>query len=175
MNIYWVDKTLLPSSLPSKQPQFAGAWTLQGVESVSQGCWPMLTPLLPTVVSSWLDFLWVVDHSWYTQETVECEKLSSVAVLDTLKPVGLAPYLVQRHFNLLSSPSMVHTHTIIVLIASRLKNLSWVAQHSKALHLSSRGVNAVPGSNLGCITSGRDWESHRTAHNWPYIVRVWPA
>uniref|UniRef100_A0A4W5MK21 Fibronectin type-III domain-containing protein n=1 Tax=Hucho hucho TaxID=62062 RepID=A0A4W5MK21_9TELE len=26
-------------------------WTLQGVESVPQGCWPMLTPMLPTVVS----------------------------------------------------------------------------------------------------------------------------
>uniref|UniRef100_A0A8C7DTI1 Ig-like domain-containing protein n=1 Tax=Oncorhynchus kisutch TaxID=8019 RepID=A0A8C7DTI1_ONCKI len=34
-----------------------------GVESIPQGCWPMLTPMLPTVVSSWLDVLWVVDHS----------------------------------------------------------------------------------------------------------------
>uniref|UniRef100_A0A4W5MLI1 Fibronectin type-III domain-containing protein n=1 Tax=Hucho hucho TaxID=62062 RepID=A0A4W5MLI1_9TELE len=33
-------------------------WTLQGVESVPQGCWPMLTPMLPTVVSSWLDVHW---------------------------------------------------------------------------------------------------------------------
>ena len=45
----------------------------------------------PTVVSSWLDVLWVVDHSWYTRKTVEREKPSSVAVLDTLKPVRLAP------------------------------------------------------------------------------------
>uniref|UniRef100_A0A4W5L8I7 PR domain zinc finger protein 10 n=1 Tax=Hucho hucho TaxID=62062 RepID=A0A4W5L8I7_9TELE len=36
--------------LPSEQPQFVGSWTLQGVESVPQGCWPMLTPMLPTVV-----------------------------------------------------------------------------------------------------------------------------
>ena len=42
-------------------------------------------------VPCWLDVLWVVDHSWYTQETVEHEKPSSVAVLDTLKPVRLAP------------------------------------------------------------------------------------
>ena len=26
----------------------------KGVEGVPQGCWPMLTPMLPTVVSSWL-------------------------------------------------------------------------------------------------------------------------
>ncbi|XP_064796889.1 glucosidase 2 subunit beta-like isoform X3 [Oncorhynchus masou masou] len=39
-----------------------GIWTLQGVESVPQGCWLMLTPMLLTVVSSWLDVLWVVDR-----------------------------------------------------------------------------------------------------------------
>ena len=50
---------------------------------------------------------------------------------------------------------------------------SRVAQPSKALHLSARGVTTVPGLNPGCITSGRDWDSHRTAHNWPSIVRVW--
>ena len=29
----------------------------------------------------------------------------------------------------------------------------------------------------GCITTGRDWESHRAAHNWPSVVqvRVWPG
>ena len=47
--------------------------------------------MLPTVVSSWLDDLWVVDHSLYTQETVEREKPNSVDVLDTLKLVRLAP------------------------------------------------------------------------------------
>ena len=31
----------------------------------------------------------------------------------------------------------------------------------KALHLSARGITTVPGLNPGCITSGRDWESHR--------------
>ncbi|XP_045557405.1 pulmonary surfactant-associated protein A isoform X2 [Salmo salar] len=51
------------ANLEKEQPQFIGAWTLQGVESVPQGCWAMLTPMLPTVVSSWLDVLWVVDHS----------------------------------------------------------------------------------------------------------------
>ncbi|XP_064876158.1 grainyhead-like transcription factor 2b isoform X2 [Oncorhynchus nerka] len=38
-------------------------WTLQSVESVTQGPWTMLTPMPPTVVSSWLDVLWVVEHS----------------------------------------------------------------------------------------------------------------
>ena len=42
---------------------------------------------------------------------------------------------------------------------------SRVTQWSKALHLSARGVTTVPGSNPGYITSGRDWESHRAAHN----------
>uniref|UniRef100_A0A8C8FBF2 RRM domain-containing protein n=1 Tax=Oncorhynchus tshawytscha TaxID=74940 RepID=A0A8C8FBF2_ONCTS len=38
-----------------------------------------------------------------------------------------------------------------------------VAQRSKALQ------------SLVRITSGRDWESHRDAHNWPSIVCVWPG
>jgi hypothetical protein len=49
--------------LPSEQPLFVRPWTLQGVESIQQGCWPMLTPMLPAVVSSWLDVLWdTVEH-----------------------------------------------------------------------------------------------------------------
>jgi hypothetical protein len=48
---------------PSELPQLVRAQTPQGGECVPQGCWPMLTPMLPTVVSSWLDVLWVVDHS----------------------------------------------------------------------------------------------------------------
>jgi hypothetical protein len=36
-----------------------------------------------------------------------------------------------------------------------------VVQQSNALHLSARGITTVPGSNPGCITSSRDWESHR--------------
>jgi hypothetical protein len=50
-----------------------------------------------------------------------------------------------------------------------------VTTQHKTLHLSARGLTAVPGSNLGCITSGRDWESHRAAHNWPSVARVWPG
>ena len=48
---------------------------------------------------------------------------------------------------------------------------------SNALHLSARGVTTVPGLIPGCITSGRDWETHEAAHNWPSVirVRVWPG
>ena len=42
-----------------------------------------------------------------------------------------------------------------------------------AQHLSARGVTTVPGSDPGCITMGRVWESHRAAHNWPSVIRVW--
>ena len=38
----------------------------QDVVSIPHGCWPMLTPMLPAVVSSWLDVLWVVDLSGAT-------------------------------------------------------------------------------------------------------------
>ncbi|XP_055737530.1 palmitoyltransferase ZDHHC20-B isoform X2 [Salvelinus fontinalis] len=50
---------------------------------------------------------------------------------------------------------------------------SQVAQRSKALHLNASGVTTDPGSIPGCITTGRDWKSHRAAHNWPSVVRVW--
>ena len=49
----------------------------------------MLTLMLPTIVSSWLDVLWEVEHSWYTRETVERKKPSNIAVVDTLKLVRL--------------------------------------------------------------------------------------
>jgi hypothetical protein len=54
---------------------------------------------------------------------------------------------------------------------------SRVAQRSKALHLSARGVTTDPGRIPGCITTGRDWESHRVAQNWSSVVRVrvWPG
>ena len=54
-----------------------------------------------------------------------------------------------------------------------------MVQRSKALHLSARGVTTDSGSIAGCITTGRDRESHRAAHNWPGVVpeegRVWPG
>ena len=78
------------------------------------------------IVSSWLDVLWVVDNSWQTQDTVEPERRNSVAVLDTLKPVCLAPTNIPCSkaltcFCHAHSPSEWHTFTIHV---SRLKNPS---------------------------------------------------
>ena len=109
--------------LPSEQPQSVGAWTLQGVKSIPQGCWPMLTPMLPTVVSSWLDVLRVVDHPWYTRETVECKKNSNVAVLDTnLWAYYHTLFKGTLIFCLAHSPS--EWHTIHVSIISWLKNIS---------------------------------------------------
>ena len=107
-----------------EQPQFVGTWTQQGVKSVPQGCWPMLTPMLPTVVSSWLDVLSVVDHSWYTWETVECENPRRVAVIDANRcGWHLLQYPVQKHLHFLSwhSPSEWYIYTIHVSVVSRLK------------------------------------------------------
>ena len=57
------ETALTPSGFRQGTSQIVEDGTLQGVESVPQGCWPILTPMLPTVVSSCLDVLWVVDHS----------------------------------------------------------------------------------------------------------------
>jgi hypothetical protein len=43
------------------------------------------------VACRWLEVLWVVHHSGYIGETVDHEKPSSFAVVDTLKLVRLAP------------------------------------------------------------------------------------
>jgi hypothetical protein len=53
---------------------------LQSVKSIPLGCWSMLTPMLPTVVSSWLGVLWLVDHSWFTRDTVTRQKPSICTV-----------------------------------------------------------------------------------------------
>ena len=67
----------------------------------------MLTPMLPIVV--------VGHHSLYTWATFEHEKPSSVAVLDTLKPVRLADTIVPRSKALKSFVLPIHplndTHT----------------------------------------------------------------
>jgi hypothetical protein len=65
--------------------------------------------MLPTVVSSWLDVVWVV-KLW---ETVELEKPGSVAVLYTNY------YTPFKNVCFANSPSKWHTYTIHV---SRLKN-----------------------------------------------------
>ena len=46
---------------------------------------------------------------------------------------------------------------------------SGVAQRSKALHRSARGVTTDPGLIPSCITTGCDLKSHRAVHNWPRV------
>ena len=64
-----------------------------------------------------------------------------------------------------------------VFVLSKLNSGFRVAQWFKALHLSARGVTTGHGLISGCITTGRDWESHRAVLNWPSVirVRVWPG
>jgi hypothetical protein len=45
-------------------------------------------------------------------------------------------------------------------VTEELLKVSQVAQLSKALHLSARGVTTDPGLIPGCVTTGCDWESH---------------
>ena len=46
---------------------------------------------------------------------------------------------------------------------------SRVVQRSKALNRSARGVTTDLGLTRGCITTGREWESHRAVHNWSVL------
>jgi hypothetical protein len=117
-----INATVLILNMPPEQPKFIG-----GVEGVPQGCWPILTPILPTVVSSWLDVLWVVDHSWYTQKLL---RMKNPAALQFLTQTGAhgtyynTPFKGTKIFCLAYSPSEWHTYTLHVYIISRLKNHS---------------------------------------------------
>ena len=132
-HIHWVYKTLGTFLILSCTPfcprnslHFWGAWTKRCLKHTT-GMLSMLTPMLPTLVSSWLYGPPPKRHSWYTRETVEREKPSSVALLDTLKPVHLALTTMPRskalkYFVLQHSHFKWHTYTIHLLIESRLKN-----------------------------------------------------
>ena len=78
-------------------------------------CWLQCFPQLCQV--GWMSFGWwtILD----TQETIECEKPSVVAILTNRCTWHLLPYPVQSHFCLAHAPSEWHTDTIHV---SRLKN-----------------------------------------------------
>jgi hypothetical protein len=94
----WVYQTLGTSSEYWVAPQ--------GVERVPQGCWPMLTPVLPTVVSCWLDALWVVNQSWYTRGNVKRKRKTAVlqflkqnrcALVPTTMPKALKYFVLPIH------------------------------------------------------------------------------
>ena len=95
---------------------------------------------------------------------------------------------VVRLFGRSSSESVIGTAAVCCLLCAGLCDsvnmlpsfqcvlksaLDRVAQWSKALHLSVRGVTTDPGTIPGCITTGR--ESHRAEQNWLSVVRVWPV
>jgi hypothetical protein len=50
MSVQNIKNTFLILCTPSPQPEYVVAWTLQGVERIPQGCWPMSTPIILTVV-----------------------------------------------------------------------------------------------------------------------------
>uniref|UniRef100_A0A4W5LEU1 Phospholipid/glycerol acyltransferase domain-containing protein n=1 Tax=Hucho hucho TaxID=62062 RepID=A0A4W5LEU1_9TELE len=106
-----------PPFCPQNSLNSSGSWTLQGVESVPQGCWPHVdsnaSPQLCQV--GWMSFGWWTILDTHT-ETVECEKPSSVAVLDTNRCAWhLLPYprsKALQSFVLLVHPLNGTTYTI---------------------------------------------------------------
>jgi hypothetical protein len=138
-----------------------------GVESVPRGRRPIMTPLPLTFVLSWLDVLWVVDHSWYARDTVESEKPSSVAVVDTNRCAWhLLPYPVQRHFNILSCQFtlwMAHIecmHTWLWIKASA----KWHILLLLLLHNPCLNCLHLKTPSLTCLLPFTDWSEFYEWH-----------
>ena len=125
--LHWVHKTLGTSSFcPQNSLHMSEHWLYKERWKRSTG---MLAPMLPTVVSCWLDVLWVVGSGSfliYKGNCLSVEKPSRFAVLDTNWCAWhLLPYPMQRHLNCLSFPfTLWMANTIDVSIVSRLKNPS---------------------------------------------------
>ena len=137
---------LHPSLFPSELPQFVGPWTLQGVESVPQGCWPMFTPMLQVV---WMSFGW-----WTILDTHgKLLGVKNPAVLQFFTQSGVPGnhyhIPVQRHLHLLPIHPLSewHTYTIHVSIVSRLKNPSLTYLLS-FIYTDWSGFNINKGSKL---------------------------
>jgi hypothetical protein len=115
-NIYRTNTPFCP------QPQFVRARTLHGVESVPQGCWPMLTPILPTVVSGCLNVF-----GWWTILDTH-RKLLSVKnptafwfLTQTRAPGTYCPTLFKGTYMFCLAHLPSEWHTIHDSIVSRLK------------------------------------------------------
>ena len=142
--------------LPLEQPQFVRAWTLQGVKH-SKGILAHVDS--NAVVSSWLDVRWVVDHFWYTWETVESEKPSSVAVLDTLKPVRMTPTTIPPRSKALKS-FVLPIHTLNGTYTQSMSQLSqglkiYIFNLSLPLHLHQYGIIAGTCNHLLSLCHGK--------------------
>ena len=132
-------------------------------KAVPQGCWPMLTLMLPKVVSSWLDVLCVGDHSGYTRETVEREKLSSVAILETNWCAWhLLSYPIQRCLNIFVLPiHSLNTQSMSQLSQGLKLLLSPVSYPSSTLievDLTSEGQIRVHSFHLDSPGPSMSWK-----------------
>lgn len=107
--------------LPSERPKFDREWTLQGIQSVPQGCWPMWTLMLPTVVKS-TGCPWTIldPHG----KLLRVKNPAALQFLTQTAAHGTyyhTPFKGTSIFCLAYSPSEWNTHTIHV---SRLRNPS---------------------------------------------------
>jgi hypothetical protein len=166
-------------SVFSFQPLFQSCFTSNHLQQVGEGfkC-PWLGSVLccgddplTLCVYIYLDISKSVEYSQKTMdEALQKVKemradLGGTEILQPLKHIYSQPCLPDQPRQVSNTPYIPYSA------------LDREAQQSQALHFSARGVTTDPGSIPGCITTGRDWESHRAAHNWPSVVRisVWPG
>ena len=117
--IFWHDLNMTTAHMQTKR-SFHCYWLMKHVRKLYLKMTVSLQNIRNTFITlsctpQLCQVAWMPDHSWCTQETVECEKPSSVAVLDTLKPMRLATTTIPFS----KAPCEWHTYTIHV---SRLKS-----------------------------------------------------
>ena len=97
---------LILSCTPFWPQNSLGAWILQGDKSVPQGCWPMLIPMFPTVVSSWLYVLgwWTILDTHRKLLSVKNTAASQFLTHSNRCAWHLLPYPIQRQVHILSCP-----------------------------------------------------------------------
>jgi hypothetical protein len=130
----------------------------------STGMLAHVTTMFSTVVWSWLNVLWVVDHSWYTLDT---HRAKNPAALQFLIQTGVpgtyyhTPFKGTEIFWLAHSPSEWHTYTIL----------------SPLFHLHSFEVDLTSDINTGSLLSpGFTWSvchgKSRCSKCFVYLVYI---